>query len=120
MTTETIGTAPTTSEPPTPIWQRSLQLAMNATWTAIGVPSAAAEPFHAGQTTWGRTGDYVGEVHYLLLAPLLEIAAAYDVPVTEVPAAGGGTTYKVVVPVDGIDVHIWTTDPADATTAVTA
>ncbi|MEU6952110.1 hypothetical protein [Streptomyces sp. NPDC045714] len=117
MSTETIGTNPQPALAPT--WQSGLQLAMNATWKAIGVPSAA-EPFHAGQTTWGRTGDYVGEVHYLLLAPLLEIASAYDVPVAEVPAAGGGTTYKVVVPVDGIDVHIWTTDPADATTAVTA
>ncbi|WP_228989455.1 hypothetical protein [Streptomyces sp. DH8] len=113
MSTETIAT---NSQP---VWTSGLQLAMTATWKVIGIPSA--QPFHAGQTSWDRTGDYVGEVHYLLLAPLREIAAAYDVPVTEAPAAGGGTTYKVVVPVDGTDVHIWTTNPADApATAATA
>ncbi|MEV5688596.1 hypothetical protein AB0L68_36370 [Streptomyces sp. NPDC052164] len=110
MSTETIGATPQPA--PVPAWQSGLRLAMNATWKAIGIPSAG--PFHAGQTSWGRTGDYVGEVHYLLLAPLLEIAAAYDVPVAETPAAGGGTTYKVVAPVDGVTVTIWTTNPADA------
>ncbi|MCX4504289.1 hypothetical protein [Streptomyces anulatus] len=118
MTTETIRTAPTaTPEPPTPTWQRSLQLATNATWKTIGIPTAA-EPFYTGQKTWGRTGGYVGEIGYLLLAPLLEIAEAYDVPVTEFTAGGGTTTYSVVVPVDGVDVRIWTSNPADAPTAV--
>lgn len=50
--------------------------------------------------------------------PLLEIAEAYDVPVTEFTAGGGTTTYSVVVPVDGVDVRIWTSNPADAPTAV--
>ncbi|MFJ9889842.1 hypothetical protein ACIQRW_28860 [Streptomyces sp. NPDC091287] len=117
MSTETIGTTPQPA--PAPTWQAGLQLAMNATWKAIGIPTTA-QPFHAGQTSWGRTGDYVGDVHYLLLAPLREIAAAYDVPVTETRPAGGGTTYTVVVPVDGVDVHIWTTNPADAPTTTSA
>ncbi|MER7696207.1 hypothetical protein [Streptomyces sp. NPDC096095] len=103
----------------TPAWQSGLQLAMNATWKALGIPTAAG-PFFSGQKTWDRSSGYVGEVGYLLLAPLQEIAEAYDVPVTETPAAGGGTTYKVVAPVDGVDVHIWTTNPADAPTTTSA
>jgi len=117
VTTETIRTNPQPA--PAPEWQAGLQLAMNATWKAIGVP-ASAQPFHAGQTSWDHAGDYVGDVHYLLLAPLQEIAAAYDVPVTETRPAGGSITYKVVVPVDGVDVHIWTTNPADAPTTTPA
>ncbi|MGW0545265.1 hypothetical protein ACWD0D_33965 [Streptomyces griseoincarnatus] len=113
MSTETIGT---TAQPAlAPAWKSGLQLAMNATWKTIGVPTAA-EPFYSTQKTWARTGDYVGEVGYLLLAPLKEIAEAYDVPVHET-TAGGTTTYKVVVPVDGITVTIWTTNPADAPAA---
>ncbi|GGZ52980.1 hypothetical protein [Streptomyces rubiginosohelvolus] len=116
MSTETIGTAPTpTPEPPTPKWKRSLQLAANATWKAVGI--STAEPFYTGQKTWGRTGGYVGEIGYLSLAPLLEIAEEYDVPVSETPAPGGGTTWAIVVPVDGINVHIWTSNPDDAPTA---
>ncbi|MFG2506775.1 hypothetical protein ACGFOW_14865 [Streptomyces rubiginosohelvolus] len=115
MSTETIGTAPTpTPEPPAP-WKRGLQLAANATWKAIGI--STAEPFYTGQKTWGRDGAYVGEIGYLSLAPLLEIAEEYDVPVSETPAPGGGSTWAIVVPVDGIDVHIWTSNPDDAPTA---
>ncbi|MFD4000888.1 hypothetical protein [Streptomyces rubiginosohelvolus] len=113
MSTETIGTAPTpTPEPPTPSWMRGLQLATNATWKAIGIP-AEASPFCVTQNDMGD-GEHTGHVHYLLLAPLLEIAEAYDAPVTETKSLGGGTTYSVAVPVDGVTVTIWTTDPADA------
>ncbi|MFI7239311.1 hypothetical protein [Streptomyces cyaneofuscatus] len=115
MSTETIDTA--TQPAPEPAWKADLQQAMNATWKTIGIPTAA-DPFFTGQKTWARDGAYVGEVGYLLLAPVLEIAAAYDVPVNETPAVGGGTTYRATVPVDGTDVHIWTSNPADAPTAV--
>ncbi|MFW3459660.1 hypothetical protein ACN24K_01535 [Streptomyces microflavus] len=109
MSTETIGTE--TPAPAPAAWQRGLQQAMTATWKAIGVPSAAA-PFCIAQNDVGG-GKHTGNVHYLLLAPLREIAEAYDVPVNE-STAGGSTTYTVVVPVDGVTVTIWTTNPADA------
>ncbi|MGW4250114.1 hypothetical protein [Streptomyces californicus] len=106
MSTESIATDSQ------PTWRSGLQQAMNATWKTIGLP-AEAEPFYSGQKTWSRSGDYVGEIGYLLLAPLQEIAQAYGAPITETETATG-TTYKVVVPVDGTTVHIWTTNPADA------
>ncbi|MET8707816.1 hypothetical protein [Streptomyces californicus] len=105
MSTESIATDSQ------PTWKSGLQQAMTATWKTIGIPTA--QPFHAGQTSWDRTGDYVGEVHYELLAPIQEIAQAYGAPITETQTATG-TTYKTVVPVDGTNVHIWTTNPADA------
>ena len=61
MTTETIGTAPTPApEPPAPAWRRSLQLATNATWKAIGVP-AEAKPFCVTQNDIGG-GEHTLEV----------------------------------------------------------
>ncbi|MEU3972383.1 hypothetical protein [Streptomyces bacillaris] len=116
MSTQTIGTTPPQPTKGTD-WKTGQRTAVNATHTVIDLPTTA-QPLFTCQKTWGRQGGYVGEVGYLLLAPLLEIAAAYDVPVTELPALGGGTTYKVVAPVDGTTVTIWTTDPADAATAV--
>ncbi|WP_299542091.1 hypothetical protein [uncultured Streptomyces sp.] len=101
---------------PMPAWKAGLQLATTATWTAIGIPTAAA-PYCVTQTDIGG-GQHTGNVHYLLLAPLLEIARAYDVAVSELSSAAG-TTYTAVVPVDGVNVTIWTTNPTDANSAVT-
>ncbi|MYR36410.1 hypothetical protein GTX14_05030 [Streptomyces sp. SID4944] len=114
MSTQTIGTTSQTVKPLA--WKAGVQAAANATWKILASASSPAEPFFTCQKTWGT--HYVGEAGYLLLAPLLEIAAAYDVPVTKTQTEGGSTTYKVVVPVDGTTVTLWTTDPDDATTAV--
>ncbi|MEV6477662.1 hypothetical protein [Streptomyces sp. NPDC051657] len=111
MSTETIGTTRQTTPPPA--WQRGLEQATAACWTAIGIPTAATGPIAATQRDWEGHGEYAGTVHYLLLAPLQEIAAAYGVPVAET-TNDSGTTYSVIVPVDGISVTIWTTNPADA------
>ncbi|MGW7473694.1 hypothetical protein ACWGIT_19125 [Streptomyces cyaneofuscatus] len=115
MSTETIDTA--TQPAPAPAWKRGLEQATAATWKAIGVPTQAV-PFCVVQKDYEGRGEYAGDVCYQLLEPLLQIAAAYDVPVSESTAGGGGTTYSAVVPVDGINVTIWTTNPADAPTAV--
>lgn len=110
MTTEAIGTTPTPAEP---AWKGGLERATAATWKAIGIPTSARGPVHAAHRDWEGRGDYAGTIHYLLLAPLLEIAAAYDdAPVTET-TNDAGTTYSVSVPVDGITVTIWTTNPTD-------
>ncbi|MEU7331371.1 hypothetical protein [Streptomyces parvus] len=120
MSTEAIGTTSTpTPEPPTPAWKHGLQLATDATWKVIGIPTSAAGPIAATQRDWEDHGDYAGTVHYLLLAPLREIAAAYGVQVAET-TNDSGTTYSVVVPVDGVTVTIWTTNPADAPTTTPA
>ncbi|MFE3400748.1 hypothetical protein [Streptomyces anulatus] len=112
MTTETIDTTPPPA--PAPAWTRGLERATAACWKAIGIPTAHG-PIAATQRDWDGQGDYAGTVHYLLLAPLQEIATAYGAPVTET-TNDAGTTYSVVVPVDGISVTIWTTNPADAPT----
>ncbi|MEV6471563.1 hypothetical protein [Streptomyces sp. NPDC051657] len=117
MSTETIGTTP--SPTPAPAWTRGLEQATAACWKAIGIPTSAHGPIAATQRDWEGHGDYAGTVHYLLLAPLQEIATAYGAPVTETKN-DAGTTYSVVVPVDGISVTIWTTNPADAATNTSA
>ncbi|MEV3848127.1 hypothetical protein AB0J30_15185 [Streptomyces microflavus] len=115
MSTETIATpAPPAPEPGS---RADLQQAMNATWTTV--TTTAFDPFFTGQKTWGRDGAYVAEIGYLLLQPVLEIAAEYDVSVTETPSPSG-TTYKAVASVHGVDVHVWTASPTDAPTAVEA
>ncbi|MER8262692.1 hypothetical protein ABT007_00690 [Streptomyces griseus] len=113
MSTETIGT----DSPP--VWKSGLEQATDACWKAIGIPTSARGPVAATQRDYEGRGDYAGTVHYLLLAPLQEIAAAYGAPVTET-TNDAGTTYSVIVPVDGINVTIWTTNPADAPTSTTA
>ncbi|MFE3471153.1 hypothetical protein ACFXOI_05615 [Streptomyces bacillaris] len=118
MSTQTIETTSPQSVKPL-AWKTGVQAAANATWKVLASASSPAEPFFTCQKTWDRT-HYAGEAGYLLLAPLLEIAAAYDVPVTKTQTEGGSTTYKVVVPVDGTTVTLWTTDPDDAATAVEA
>ncbi|MEU5284167.1 hypothetical protein AB0G97_09120 [Streptomyces sp. NPDC020755] len=116
MSTETIGTTPQTAQP---AWKRGLKQAIAATWKTIGIPTSAHGPIDAAHRDWEGHGDYAGTVHYLLLAPVREIAAAYDIPVTET-TNDSGTTYSVVVPVDGISVTIWTTNPADAPATTSA
>ncbi|MCR8947359.1 hypothetical protein NW249_35325 [Streptomyces sp. OUCMDZ-4982] len=121
MSTQTIET--TSPQPVKPLaWKTGVRAAANATWKVLA--SSPAEPFFTCQKTWDRT-HYVGEAGYLLLAPLLEIAAAYDVPVTKTQTEDGSThktvtTYKAVIPVDGTTVTLWATDPDDAATAVEA
>ncbi|MFC8658057.1 hypothetical protein ACFUCT_23095 [Streptomyces parvus] len=117
MSTETIRT--TTQGAPAPAWKRGLEQATAACWKAIGIPTSGNGPIAATQRDWEGHGDYAGTVHYLLLAPLQEIAAAYGVQVAET-TNDSGTTYSVVVPVDDITVTIWTTNPADAPTTTPA
>lgn len=113
MSTETIRTDSS------PVWQAGLEQAAAACWKAIGIPTSARGPVAATQRDYEGHGDYAGTVHYLLLSPLQEIAAAYGVPVAET-TNDSGTTYSVIVPVDGINVTIWTTNPADAPTSAVA
>ncbi|MEU0001166.1 hypothetical protein ABZ069_30035 [Streptomyces microflavus] len=116
MSTETIETVGTTAPPAAEPGSRAdLQQAMNATWAVVGIPTA--DPFFTGQKVWGRPSAYVAEIGYLLLEPVLQIAAEYDVNVTETTTPSG-TTYKTVASVHGVDVHVWTTSPTDAPTAV--
>lgn len=114
MTTETTEPSAAAAEPTG--WRAAQQLATNATWQVSGITAVA--PFCVTQNDVDG-GVYTGAVHYHLLAPLREIAEAYDVTVIESPSAGGGTAYRVVALVDGTSVTCWAVNPTDAPTAQT-
>ncbi|MEU9199448.1 hypothetical protein [Streptomyces sp. NPDC048332] len=111
MTTETIQPAPQTAELP-PKWRAHLQQAYNATWQAAGRVDTG--PFCVTQNQiQAAAGAYSGNLHYLDVAAVKQLADAYDVEVTAT-SGPSGTHYQATANVEGVPVTAWAVDSSEA------